>query len=65
MMRRIDRTYTLSAVEVRDAVLYWLANAKDYPVPPTYDDALITWDNTHEAVISWNETINDDDSGNQ
>lgn len=59
MMQRIDRTYTLSAVEVRDAVLYWLANAKDCPVPGSYDDALITWDDTHMAFISWSETNED------
>lgn len=59
MMRRIDRTYTLSAVEVRDAIFYWLANAKDYPVPKNYDDATITWDNTQQVFISWDDTVND------
>lgn len=57
MIRKIDRFYELTAVEVRDAIFYWLANAKDYPVPSSYDDATITWDSTQKVYIQWMDTV--------
>lgn len=56
MMRRLDRSYTLSPEEVREAIFYWLANRHDIPVPGEYSKAVITWDETHKVYISWDDT---------
>jgi hypothetical protein len=60
MMRKITRNYEFSPVEVREAIFYWLANAKDYPVPSSYDDAIITWDSTQKVYIEWTDTISEE-----
>ncbi len=65
MMRRLNRTYTLSPEEVRDAIFYYLAKMHDFPVPDDYSKALITWDQTHKVYITWDETVDLPLSGNQ
>ena len=59
MKRKIDRKYELTADEAKAAILYYLANCKDWPVPASYDEAHLTWNGQHDIFITFSEDIED------
>lgn len=55
--RTINRKYQLTADEVKTAILFYLRESKDCPVPTNYDDAHLTWNGEHDIFITYDEEI--------
>ncbi len=54
MERQINRRFKLKPDEVRKAVLLWLGEKQDVPLPRSFDDIEFEVDESG-AVISWTE----------